>query len=162
MAGRERDAAEGDAFDVGEAVVDGEAFVEVGEIGVDEVAGGEIGAEHFLEVEVGLGDGGFDERIVEVVVVVERGGGGGVLDFPEVEPVIEEGLAEAGGARIGEQALGLGAEDLGADEFAAVGAGAEGGVGRRVPEEEGEAVARRERRNRGRRGRRCRRRPWPR
>ena len=117
----------------------GEAFVEISEIGGGNGARGKIGANHFLERELGLRDRRFDQGIVEVVIIVERGRRRGVLDLPQVDPVIEKRLTEAARFRVAEQTFGLGAEHGRLAELAAGGPTAQGIVRRRIPQEEREA-----------------------
>ena len=122
-----------------DAVVDGEAFVEVGEVGVDHGARRQVTVQHLGEKKLGLQERGLGERVVEVVVVVEGGGGRGVLHFSEVDPVIEKRFLETVCLRVGEQALRLDAQHAGLTEFSLGGQGAQRVVRRRVPEKKREA-----------------------
>ena len=110
--------------------MDGEAFVEVGEVGIDDGAGGQVAPQHLVEVTLRLQEGGLSERVVEVVVVVESGGGRGILHFSEVDPVVEKRFLETLRLRVGEQAIGLGAKHGRFVERALRGVGAQRIVGR--------------------------------
>lgn len=82
------------SFQGAQFVVIGEALVEEGEVGVDEIADGEIVVDEMLEEHPGLEEGRFGEEIVQIVVGVEFGVGGIEVDLAEVEPVVEKGVGE--------------------------------------------------------------------
>ncbi len=115
-----------------------EPLVQEREVRIDDVSRGQITPDHLVEIEARLGRRGFRECIVEIVVVVERRGGRGVLDFPQVDPVIEEAMHEPARVRAGEQPLGFTAQDFGAIEIPPVSARAKVRVGNRVREKERE------------------------
>jgi hypothetical protein len=71
-----------DAFEGGQAVVLGKAFVEEREVRIDEVAGGEVVLDEVLEEEPGFAEGRFGEKVVEVVIRVELGIRGIGIDLP--------------------------------------------------------------------------------
>ena len=122
------------AFQAGEAVVFGEAFVGEGVVGVEEVEGGEV----FFD-EIGEEGFGFaPEVILDFVEVFEAGVVGvEVFEVAELEPLAGEVFGEGFGAPVGEHAVDGGGE-----------VGAEFGIGGELeefvvwgggPEEVGEA-----------------------
>ena len=112
-----------------------ESFIEKREVGIDDVARGEVALEQFLDEETGFVDRRELERVVELVIVVESGRGGAVVDLSQVKPIVREGVDEAAGLRIVEQAVGLRAENLGTSEPVLGGQRAEFVVRRGVPQE---------------------------
>lgn len=133
----ELDAAEVVAVDAFDAVVAGEALVEEGEAGVEEVEGAEVVVEDFGEEVFGFGD----EGAFEVVVVFgeEFFVGGEAADETGLEPLADEVFDEARGLAVGDHAADLFGEDVGLGEGAIFGAGEEFVVGEAAPKEVGKS-----------------------
>ena len=89
-----------DALENRESVVLGEAFVKEGEVGVDEIADGEIFLNEVGEKEACFAEGGLGEEVIEIVVRVEFGVGRVGVDLAEIEPGIEKGIDESFGTRV--------------------------------------------------------------
>ena len=105
----QRDLAEGDAFDVGDVVMAGEAVVQHRPVGIEEVGYAEVFCEDFGKEAASLIEHGGLEGIVVlgVKLLVRRGG----VDVAEREPLIGEVAHEALRAPIREQTVRLGAQD---------------------------------------------------
>ena len=106
--GGEADLADPAALDAGDAVVLGEAFVEHGEVAVQDVPHAEVVPEQFLEEVLRLGDHGLLQVLLELGV--ELGVGLGEVDVAEVEPATEQVAGEARRLGRSEEALGLGSQ----------------------------------------------------
>ena len=104
------------ARDAGDVVVEGEAFVEDGEVGVDEVGNGEVFFEEVGEEAFGFANHRFLEHGVEFGE--ELGGGGGEFDLTKSEPLAGEVFDEAFAFGRVEHALDLGVTDVWVGEFA--------------------------------------------
>ena len=121
--GLQRDLAEGDAFDAGDVVVPGEAVVQHGPIGVEEVGDVEVLCEDLGEEAAGLGEHGGLEGIVifRIELLVGRGG----VDVAQGQPLVGEVAHEALRAAIGEESVGLGAQGGGLQQRTGLGHPAE-------------------------------------
>ena len=113
----------------------GEAFVEVGVVGAEEVEGGAVFANEAIDEEAGFGLEGGGEGGVEIGEELFVGFDG--LEGAEAEPLGGEVVHEGGGARVGEHAADFAFEGLGVVQ---IGGGVEEGfVGDGAPEEERQA-----------------------
>ena len=131
------DFSDGIAFDAGDVVEAGEAFVDGDEVGAEEVEDAEVFMKDFVEEGDGFGsDGGFE---VAVIARVEFGGGRVGADLAEVEPLAGEVVGEGLAFGRGEEAVDLFFENVGVIEIADGGVGGEVVVGLRGPEDVGEA-----------------------
>ena len=124
------------SLDSGDAVVTGEAFVEDGEIGVDEVGDGKVVFEEVAEEAFGFPDHRLLEHGVEFGE--EFFGRRGEFDLAKAEPLTGEVFEEAFASGIVEHAFDLGVTDPGVGEFAGSGEVKELLVGHGGPQEIGE------------------------
>lgn len=124
------------ACDVLDAVVAGEAFVEDGEVGVDEVRDGKVFFEEVAEEALGFANHRFLKHGVELGE--EFFGGRGEFDFPKSEPLAGEVFEEAFALGVGEHALDLRVTDFRIGEFSSGGEVEKFLVGHGGPEEVGE------------------------
>ena len=128
-----------DPVDAGNLVVRREPLVQEGEVGIDDIARGQIVVEQFRKEVARLLDRGFVERLVEIVVVVERRRRSGVLDLPELQPVVEERMDEALRLWVGEHPIRLRLERGGLAQLSLGSQSTERLVGLRIPEKQGQA-----------------------
>lgn len=131
----EGDADEFVAGDAGDAVVAGEGFVEVGEVGVDEVEDAAVVADDGFDEQGGLAEHVVAEGVVELGE--EFGVGGEEFEIAKLEPLAGEVLDESGGFRALKHAFDLGIELFA--ELALAGEGEEFVVWKAAPEKVGKA-----------------------
>ena len=122
---------------LGKPVMGGEGPVGHGPVGVEQFQQAAVPAQDFGKDGDGLAPHVVLQGVVEVGVVL--GVDGDAVEGGEVKPLLGEVAEEGGGARVVEETVDLAGENLGTDKLALVGEGDEGGVGRRIGEEVGQA-----------------------